>query len=59
MWVYILALYSVPLIHMSVFVPTRIVLFMVVLSEIWETYAFCFAFSLRIAVALLGLYGSI
>ena len=45
MWVYFWALYSVPLIHMSVFVPIPCCFdycSFVVLSEVWEGYASCF-----------------
>ena len=45
MWIYFWALYSVPLIHMSFFVPIPHCLdycSFVVLSEVWEGYASCF-----------------
>ena len=58
MWVYYWALYSVPLIHMSVFVPiphSFDFCSFVVLSEVWESYASCFVLFHRIALANLGL----
>ena len=58
MWVYFWALYSVPLIHMSVFVPIPCCFdycSFVVLSEVWEGYASCFILFFRIPLANLGL----
>ena len=57
MWVYFWVLYSVPLIHMSVFVPVPYnfdYFSFVVLSEVWEGYASrLYSF---IALAILGLW---
>ena len=56
-WVFFWDLCSVPLICMSVFVSVPHSLdycSFVILSEIWESYAFCF-FSLRITLAILDL----
>ena len=47
MWVYFGALYSAPLIHMSIFVPMLHCFdscSFVVLSEVWESDASCFVF---------------
>ena len=57
-WVYLWALYSLLLILMSVFVPIPHCFDygnFVVLSEVWEHYASCFYFPLRIALVILGL----
>ena len=59
MWVYFWILQSVPLIHMSVFVPVPYnfdYCSFVVLSAVWEGYASYFIFfTPRIVLAILGL----
>ena len=56
--IYFWALYSLPLIHMSVFVPIQHCFdycSFIVLSEDWECYTSCFVFVPWIALAILGL----
>ena len=59
---FISGFYSVPLIHMSVFMPIPCCFdycSFVVLSEVWESHVSALFFFLRIVLALLGLFGSI
>ena len=62
-WVYFWALYSVPLIHISVFVPVPHCLdycSFVVLSKVWEDYASSFVlFPFRLLWQFWVFYGSI
>ena len=56
--VYFWAVYSVPLIHMSVFLLIPCCFdycSFVVLSEVWEGYVSCFVLFPQIALAILGL----
>ena len=56
-WVYFWALHSVPLTHMSVFVPSLLCFDyhrFVELSEVWVGYASCFDLFLRFALVILN-----
>ena len=58
-FLYFWALYSVPTVHTSVFVPVPCSLdyySCVVLFEIWECYTFCFALFLKIVLATIAAF---